>query len=41
MKITEQTVVDTNNLTQLEKKVFNMPIEEWNQLEDEILSQFP
>jgi len=32
------TVVDVNKLTPLEQKIFNMTKEEWNKIEDDILS---
>lgn len=41
LRITPQTIVDPNKLTPLEHKIFNLPTEIWNKLEDDIMSQFP
>ena len=41
LRITAQTIVDPNKLTPLEQKIFNLPTELWNKLEDDIMSQFP
>ena len=41
LKITPETVVDTNKLTPLESKIFNLPADEWSKVEDDVLSNFP
>ena len=41
LKITPETMVDTNKLTPLELKIFNLPVDDWVKLENDILSQFP
>lgn len=41
LRITSQTVVDPNKLSPLEQKIFSLPTEIWNKLEDDIMTQFP
>ena len=41
LKITPETMVDTNKLTPLELKIFNLSVDDWVKLENDILSQFP
>ena len=41
MKTIPDTFVDVNRLTPLEQKIYNLPLEEWSKVEDDVLSQFP
>jgi len=37
LKTVPETVVDTNRLTPLEQKIYNLSTDEWNKIEDRVL----